>query len=252
MAKYTVLEERFIGDNYLKMTYEEIGNSLGRPMKCISEKIRRMGLDKLSSIMSRKKNKSYRCYFSWASMISRCTNPNVEFWHNYGGRGISVCERWKSFTNFLEDMGEKPPGYSIDRIDPNGNYEPRNCRWIPNNEQAKTTRRFFATKPCIDCQNKRGSSGGGRCHRCHEYFKRNGHPRPKTEDRVPLKPRPTKVCINCKRESRPVCHKRCMSCAEYFRRNGSERPERLWFNSVALKPSGSRHIHTARRIGLLR
>lgn len=80
-------------------------------------------------------------YRSWANMIERCTNPHDTDWKNYGGRGIAVCDRWRhSFEAFLEDMGEKPPGHSIDRINNDGNYEPGNCRWATASEQQHNKR----------------------------------------------------------------------------------------------------------------
>jgi hypothetical protein len=82
-----------------------------------------------------------RTYIAWRSMKQRCSDPNCIGWADYGGRGISVCERWaNSYADFLSDMGEKPTGYSIERIDVNGNYCLENCKWIPLSEQSKNKR----------------------------------------------------------------------------------------------------------------
>ena len=83
---------------------------------------------------------------SWWSMLERCTKPKHKDYALYGGRGIVVCERWSLFENFLADMGERPPGMTLDRVDVNGNYEPGNCRWATAKQQALNRRRSSRTK----------------------------------------------------------------------------------------------------------
>jgi len=75
-------------------------------------------------------------YIIWSGMRSRCLNTNDKSWHNYGGRGISVCQRWANPVQFIQDMGPKPsPNHSIDRIDNDKGYEPSNCRWATWGQQ---------------------------------------------------------------------------------------------------------------------
>ena len=87
-----------------------------------------------------------REYRTWSGMLARCTNKHYKHYHNYGGRGIIVCDRWRhSFENFYEDMGDRPEGMTIDRRENDGNYEPNNCRWATQEEQCynkRTTPKF--------------------------------------------------------------------------------------------------------------
>ena len=88
-----------------------------------------------------------REYSSWQAMKWRCLYPESEEYYLYGGRGITVCKRWiNSFANFYADMGERPPGTSLDRKDFNGNYTPKNCRWATKEDQVYNRRNSrFAT-----------------------------------------------------------------------------------------------------------
>lgn len=87
-------------------------------------------------------------YNAWSGMIQRCENHNHVSFEDYGGRGITVCKRWKeSFENFLSDVGERPSkGVSLDRVDNNGNYEPGNVRWATPTEQQLNRRRYVSIR----------------------------------------------------------------------------------------------------------
>lgn len=102
-------------------------------------------------------------YNSWTGLRERCRNPANKDWPNYGGRGITVCERWEDFENFMSDMGRRPgPKYSIERLDTNGPYAPGNCRWATAKEQCNNKRNtrvitaFGESKPITEWAERLG------------------------------------------------------------------------------------------------
>jgi hypothetical protein len=96
--------------------------------------------------MAIEKNKTHgmsetSTYHIWAAMKNRCTSPNDKYWDRYGGRGITICDRWQKFENFYADMGGRPEGKQLDRIDNNKGYFPDNCRWATPRENASNQER---------------------------------------------------------------------------------------------------------------
>jgi len=94
-------------------------------------------------------------YRTWSAMRSRCLSADDKDYHKYGARGITICDEWNSFENFYNDMGDRPKGLTIDRVDNNGNYEPGNCRWATAKEQGLNRRptRMLEKDGMVLCMN---------------------------------------------------------------------------------------------------
>ena len=97
---------------------------------------------------TRHKKRKSKAYSVWADMLYRCTNKNSRMYKHYGERGITVCERWRDFANFYEDMGDPSPGLSIERVDNNAGYSPDNCIWADRKTQ-KNNRRITVKIPVL-------------------------------------------------------------------------------------------------------
>lgn len=124
-------QERFVPTRSLR-------SGASRSCGCLFREVAASQAATLNSTHGMKGTKTHN---TWVGMLQRCRYPKNKQYAAYGGRGITVCDRWLSFENFLADMGERPEGLTLDRKDTNGNYEPSNCRWADRTTQSRGQRK---------------------------------------------------------------------------------------------------------------
>lgn len=172
----------------MKCSVEQCANERAEYSKyCAAHvvQIRKYGKVVFEEIRKNNNRTKHYLYSTWISMRDRCNNPRNRHYKNYGGRGVKVCDRWMDhahgFENFLSDMGDRPKGCSLDRIDNNGNYSPENCKWSNKVEQ-NLNKRTSRSVPYISTRVRHGRE---------EYIVRIKDLRDKTSCTVKTKVRKT-------------------------------------------------------------
>jgi len=150
--KYVLWECKCDCGNVIATTSPNLVSGKSKSCGCLGAENRLKAVTKHGATKNNKRTPEYSI---WSGIKNRCNNKNNISYKNYGGRGIKLCERWNVFANFLADIGSRPSkDHSIDRIDPNGNYEPSNCRWATTKEQAANRRKKVFVGPvcCPNCK----------------------------------------------------------------------------------------------------